>query len=118
MSANARNILVWVLRALVAALFLFAGFAKLSGQPMMVDEFARVGFGDWFRLFTGALEVAGGVATLIPAVSLWGAALLLCADIGAFFAQAFVLHDDVIHTFVIGAVIAGLIYLQRGRLRT
>jgi putative oxidoreductase len=111
------NIAVWILRVVVAALFLFAGFMKLSGQPMMVAEFDTVGLGQWFRSFTGILEVAGAVATLIPAVSALGAVLLLLVDAGAFVAQVAVLHMDWIHPIVIGAFIAALIYLQRDALK-
>lgn len=107
------GILVWVLRVLVAGLFLFAAFAKLSGNQMMVDEFAVIGLGQWFRYLTGILELAGAILVLIPAVSVAGALILLAVDAGAFVAQAFVLHGDVIHTFVIGAVLGLLIWLQR-----
>jgi uncharacterized membrane protein YphA (DoxX/SURF4 family) len=111
------NIAVWILRVVVAALFLFAGLMKLSGQDMMVQEFDTVGLGQWFRSFTGILEVVGAVATLVPAVSALGAVLLLLVDAGAFVAQVGVLHMDWIHTIVIGAVIAALIYLQRDALK-
>jgi uncharacterized membrane protein YphA (DoxX/SURF4 family) len=111
------KIAVWILRVLVAAVFLFAAFMKLSGQPMMVEEFATVGLGQWFRDFTGVLEVVGAVATLVPAVSPLGAVLLLAVDAGAFVAQVAVIHMDWVHTIVIGAVIAALIYLQRDALR-
>ncbi|MDE2016103.1 MAG: DoxX family protein [Hyphomicrobiales bacterium] len=113
---SAGTFAIWALRVLAAALFLFAGFAKLSGQAMMVQEFARVGVGQWFRYFTGAMEIAGGVAALIPAFSPLGAVALLCVDAGAFVAQVSILHDDWIHTLVIGAALCALIYLQRGRL--
>jgi uncharacterized membrane protein YphA (DoxX/SURF4 family) len=111
------NIAVWILRVVVAALFLFAGLMKLSGQDMMVQEFDTVGLGQWFRSFTGILEVVGAVATLVPAVSALGAVLLLLVDAGAFVAQVGVLHMDWIHTIVIGAIIAALIYLQRDALK-
>ena len=111
------NIAVWILRVVLAALFLFAGLMKLSGQEMMVQEFDTVGLGQWFRSFTGILEVVGAVATLVPAVSALGAVLLLLVDAGAFVAQVGVLHMDWIHTIVIGAVIAALIYLQRDALK-
>ncbi len=104
---------IWVLRVLVAALFLFASVMKLSGQPMMVAEFDTVGLGQWFRYLTGALELIGGIGVLIPRFSVLSAILLLLVDIGAFVAQVAVLHMDWVHTIVIGAVIALLIYLQR-----
>jgi hypothetical protein len=46
-------------------------------------------------------------------VSAFGALILLAVDVGAFFAQLLILHQDVIHTIVIGLLLAGLVYLQR-----
>lgn len=113
MPANIMTIVTWALRLLVAAAFLFFGFMKLSGNPMMVEELGRIGLGDWLLYFTGACEVIGAILVLIPGFTGFGALLLLCVDIGAFFAQAFILHGDVVHTIVIGAVLATLLYLTR-----
>jgi len=82
----------------------------------MVDEFAKVGLGQWFRFFTGALELAGAIAILVPRTSPFGALLLLCVDVGAFVAQISVLHVDWIHTIVIGAALAAVVFMQRDRL--
>jgi uncharacterized membrane protein YphA (DoxX/SURF4 family) len=114
-ASRSKTIVLWILRILMAALFLFASFMKLSGKPMMVDEFNTVGLGQWFRYFTGALELAGGVAILVPSVSAFAAIVLLAVDAGAFVAQIAVLHMDWIHTVVIGAILAAVIYLQRDR---
>ena len=111
------NVVVWILRVVVAALFLFAASMKLTSQPMMVQEFDMVGLGQWFLYFTGVLEVVGAVAILIPSVSVLGAVLVLAIDAGAFVAQVAAIHSDWIHTIVIGAVIAALIYLQRDALK-
>jgi len=111
------GIVLWALRALMAALFLFAAYMKLSGNPQMVAEFAKVGLGDWFRVFTGALELIGGVFILVPAYSALAAFLLLLVDVGAFFAQVTRIHDDWIHPIPIALILAAIIYLQRGALR-
>ena len=111
---NWKLIALWALRVLIAALFLFAGFMKLSSNPDMVAEFSQIGLGDGFRYLTGVIELAGGVALLIPAVSLYGAAILLCVDVGAGVAQLAVLHKDIIHVIVIAVAIVGVIYLGRG----
>lgn len=113
MSPNVKNILTWVLRVLVAGLFAFAGFMKLSGQPMMVEEFGVVGLGDWFRIFTGVVEILGAAAVLYPVTTAWGALLLLCVDAGAFIAQVTRIHQDWVHTIVIGAVIVALLYMTK-----
>ena len=117
MSPNIRNIVIWILRVLITGLFAFAGFMKLSGQPMMVEEFGVVGLGDWFRIFTGLVEIVGAAAVLYPVTTAWGALLLLCVDIGAFIAQVTRIHQDWVHTIVIGAVIAGLLYLTRSTIQ-
>jgi putative oxidoreductase len=110
------TIVLWVLRVLAAALFLFAGFMKLAGHPTMVQEFDLVGLGQWFRYLTGVLELVGGVAILVPSVSVFGAILLLVVDVGAFIAQVSILHMDWIHTIVVAAILGAVIFLQRGRL--
>lgn len=115
-ASRSKTITLWVLRVLLAALFLFACFMKLSGQQMMIDEFNTIGLGQWFRYFTGLLELAGGVALLVPAASVYGAIVLLVVDAGALITQVAVLHGDWIHAIVIGALLAIVIYLQRDRL--
>ena len=92
-------------------------FAKLSGQQRMVEGFDLLPVGQWFRYFVGLLETVGGIAVLVPAVSGLGALLLLVVDVGAFFAQVFFLHEDWIHTIVIGAILIALIYVQRDAIR-
>ena len=114
-ASRSKTIVLWILRILMAALFLFASYMKLTDNPMMVDEFNTIGLGQWFRYLTGALELAGGVAILVPSVSVFAALVLLAVDAGAFITQIAVLHGDGIHTVVIGAILASVIYLQRDR---
>jgi len=64
------------LRILGAAAFLAAGGAKLAGVPMMVEVFDHIGIGQWFRVVTGLIEIAGAVALLVPATAAVGGALL------------------------------------------
>ena len=108
-----RNITLWMLRVLVAFIFLAAAAMKLSAQPMMVAEFQKVGLGQWFRYAVGLAELAGGAGVLLPRTTWVGAALLLLVDVGAFFAQVTTLHMDWIHTIVIGAILVALIYFSR-----
>ncbi len=116
-TSGLKKIGLWALRIVVAGLFLFAAYMKLSGQPMMIHEFDIVGLGQWFRYVTGSLEVLGALMVLVPTVSALGGCLLLLVDVGAFVAQVAVLHGDWIHTIVIGLVIGLLIYLQRRQLQ-
>ena len=54
-------LLGWLLCLLLAFVFLFAVGVKLLSKPVMVEEFNRIGLGQWFRYVTGALEVFGAI---------------------------------------------------------
>jgi len=58
----------------------------------MVQEFAQVGLGQWFRYFTGILEVTGAAAIVIPPLSRWGAILPATVMSGAAVAHITALH--------------------------
>ena len=81
--SGAKNAALWALQILTAAAFLMAGFGKLSGQPMMVETFDKVGIGQWFRYVTGGIEVASAILLLIPRLASVGAGLLVCTMTGA-----------------------------------
>ena len=66
----------WILRGGVALFFISAGFDKFT--PGWVRLFQEIGFGDWFRAFTGVVEILGGVLVLIPWTVTVGLALLGC----------------------------------------
>ena len=100
-------IALWVFKVILALAFLVFGSFKLSGAPMMVHEFDVIGLGQWFRYFTGGIEVAGALLLLIPATWRLGTLAVLAVSCGAFATQAFVLHGDVIHTVVL-IVLTGL----------
>ena len=82
-SGKVRTIALWILSGLVALAFFGAGGAKLAGAAAMVDLFDKVGRGQWFRYFTGLLEVAGGIGLLIPRYAFYAAGLLAVVMVGA-----------------------------------
>ena len=87
------KITFWTLRILLAGVFLFSAFGKLSGNPMMVQMFETIGIGQWFRYFTGSLELLGSIGLLVS--SLVGLASLGLAGImiGAIITHFTILHD-------------------------
>lgn len=86
------NVLAWIIAVLLAVVFVFAGGAKLLGAPAMVQEFAQIGVGQWFRYFTGLLEVSGAIGVLIPKYRLWAALQIAVVMVGATAANIWVLH--------------------------
>jgi putative oxidoreductase len=83
------TIALWVTQIALAAMFLFAGGSKLFGAPAMVNLFAAIGLGQWFRYVTGAIEISAAVALLIPSAALFGAILLVPTMFGAATANLF-----------------------------
>lgn len=88
----AANILAWILAVLLAVVFLFAGGVKLFGTRAMVQEFAQIGIGQWFRYLTGVLEVTGAIGMLIPRCRFWAALQIAVVMAGATAANIVVLH--------------------------
>jgi len=90
-SGRVRTLTLWILSGLVALAFLGAGGAKLAGAASMVELFDKVGRGQWFRYFTGLLEVAGAIGLLIPRYAFYAAGLLAVVMVGAVIAHLTVL---------------------------
>jgi putative oxidoreductase len=109
------NALAWILAILLAIAFTLAGGVKLIGVPGMVQEFAQIGLGQWFRYFTGALELSGAIGLLIPRVRFWAALQIAVVMVGATFANLAVLHVPVLArvTAILLALALVLAWLRR-----
>ena len=101
------------LRYAFGALFIVAGVAKLSGTALEVQAFQTIGLGMWFLYFVGIWELVAGVLMFITSKKYFGALLIVCVCFGAFLAQVFVLHQDWIHTVVLGSLAVHLTYQNR-----
>ena len=115
--ARLKTIGFWLLKVLLAALFIFTGGAKLVGFPTMVDVFERVGLGQWFRYFTALLELGGAALLLWPSTTAFGALVLTIVSAGAFVAQLLVLHEDIAHTIVVALILGTIVWTHRDQLR-
>src|SRR5262245_64039750 len=70
-------------QALLGLVFVAAGAAKLAGLDLTVRQFDLIGLGQWFRYPFAALEIAGGLALLVPRAAVYGALVLSCLIVGA-----------------------------------
>jgi putative oxidoreductase len=68
----------WVLRGAIALVFVLFGLEKFPSAPgtPWVKLFQQIGFGPWFRYFTGVVEIIGAALVLIPWTARAGLALL------------------------------------------
>jgi uncharacterized membrane protein YphA (DoxX/SURF4 family) len=105
-----------ILQGLLAAAFLAAGGAKLFGVPTLVQLFDQIGAGQWFRIVTGLVEVAGAVALLVPGFAALGAAWLGATMFFAVLTHFFILHTSALPALVLLALNVAVVWLRRDQL--
>lgn len=107
------SVTCWVLQGLAAFAFLAAGGSKLAAAPAMVEMFAKLGAGQWFRYLTGSLEVIGAVGLLVPRAAFYGAVLLAAVMIGAVVTHLAVLGGSPVPALVLLAIVGTVAWLRR-----
>ena len=116
-SSKAKNVALWALQILTAAAFLLAGFGSLSGYPMMVETFEKIGIGQWFRYVTGVIEIASAILLLIPRLSAVGAALLVCTMAAAVLSHLFLIGGSPVAALVLLCFAAIILWGRFGTLK-
>ena len=74
---------LWLLQIVLALPFLPAGMAKVTSNPGFVRMFEKLGYPNGFYFVVGVVELAGAVGLLIPPVTPYAAAALMCVMAGA-----------------------------------
>jgi len=110
--SKGKTIALWSLQILAAAAFLMAGFAKLSGQPVMVQMFEKIGIGQWIRYVTGTVELVSAILLVVPRVVPVGAALLVCTMCVAVLTHLVRLGGSPLPPLVLGCLAALILWLR------
>jgi uncharacterized membrane protein YphA (DoxX/SURF4 family) len=103
----------WGLRILLAVLFFAAGAAKIAGVPVLVQIFAQIGLGQWFRFATAGVEIIGAIGLLVPGLTGIAAMWLGVTMFFAILAHLFVLKSNPGGAVVLFALCASLAWLMR-----
>ncbi len=98
----------WVIRVGIAVILGIAGSEKFQTNGEWVRIFHQIGWGDWFRYFTGVVELAGAAMVLIPYTVTLGLALLACTMLGAVVTHVAVMKDGAV-AVVPGIMAAGMV---------
>jgi putative oxidoreductase len=112
-----RRITLLAAKFALVLVFLATGTSKILGVQQLVDGFIQIGLGPWFRYLTGAIEIGGALLLLWPLTSGLGALILLGVSVGAFFVQLFIMHGDVVHTWVLATLSGSLAWGGRDALQ-
>ena len=105
---------LWGLQILLALAFLAAGGQKLAGTEAMVAMFDRIGAGQWFRVFTGVMEVGAAILVVIPRTAFAGAVLIAAIMVGAVLTHLAVIGGSAIPALVLLSVAAVVAWGRRG----
>ncbi len=117
-TARARGIavLTWLPRVVLALVFVGAGFAKLAGDPAMLQLFDAIGAGQGLRYVVGALELAGAIGVLVPRLCGLAAIGLALLMIGASITNVVVLGVSPAFTLLLFVLAAFTVWLRRPHL--
>jgi uncharacterized membrane protein YphA (DoxX/SURF4 family) len=78
-----KTISIYAAQILLGMVAIAAGYAKLTGTGLMVQQFQAIGFGQGFLMVAGTAEIAAGLCLLSPRGGILGAVLLASVMIGA-----------------------------------
>jgi uncharacterized membrane protein YphA (DoxX/SURF4 family) len=83
----------------------------------MVDMFADIGIGQWFRYVVGSLDIAGAIGLLVPRVCGLAAAGLAVLMLGAVITTIIRLDDSILMPLGLMILAAGVAVLRWPRTR-
>jgi len=78
-----KTISIYAAQILLGVIAIAAGYAKLTGTGVMVQQFQTIGLGYGFLMMAGTAEIAAGLCLLSPRGGILGALLLASVMIGA-----------------------------------
>jgi uncharacterized membrane protein YphA (DoxX/SURF4 family) len=107
-----KTVALWVVTVLLAAAFVSAGSMKFFSAEA-ATQFAQFGYPGWFLVLIGVIEVAGGVALLVPRLAPIAAAGLGVVMVGAVFTV--LRHDDAVKALapLVFLVLLGMVAYAR-----
>ena len=78
-----KTISIYAAQILLGMIAIAAGYAKLTGTGLMVQQFQAIGLGQGFLMVAGTAEIVAGLCLLLPRGGILGAVLLTCVMVGA-----------------------------------
>ena len=82
-TVDIKTVSIYAAQILLGMVAIAAGYAKLTGTGLMVQQFQAIGFGQGFLMVAGTAEIAAGLCLLSPRGGILGAVLLASVMVGA-----------------------------------
>ncbi|MBF9141158.1 DoxX family protein [Hymenobacter properus] len=117
MSPSVRNIIAWILQALLAAMFINAGVHKLIDLDGTAKNFEGMGLPGVLATVVGVAELLGGIGLLVPRTVRLAALGLIIIMIGAVFMHATKIPGGIAKGIpaLVALVLLVVVYLLRSR---
>src|SRR5215475_10305638 len=106
------NVALWIIQALLAALFLFAGDIKLVTPLDEMMKQMPIALPGWFVLLTGIVELLGAIGLILPWLLRVRSGLTPLAAAGL----VIVMIGATVYTFAAGQIASALMPLEVGLL--
>ncbi len=81
--SRAANVSLWTLQVLLAAVYAFSAYGKLTAEAQNVAGFQAMGLGNAGMYIIGSLELAGAIAMFVPRLTGLAATCFVALMIGA-----------------------------------
>jgi uncharacterized membrane protein YphA (DoxX/SURF4 family) len=78
-----KTVSIYAAQILLGVIAIAAGYAKLGGSGLMVQQFQALGLGTGFLMVAGCAEILAGFCLLLPRGGILGAVLLAGVMVGA-----------------------------------
>ncbi len=72
-------VVTWIFRAVIGLMFLVVGVEKLTGTMGTVPFFDAIGWGQWLRYTSGAVDAIGALLVFMPRFTSIGALMITCS---------------------------------------
>jgi uncharacterized membrane protein YphA (DoxX/SURF4 family) len=103
---------------ILGVVFLTVAAVKFTGSSRTPQMFDSIGWGQWFRYFTGTVDLIGAVLVLMPRKAFVGSLLLMCTvGFAAMLTFAGRIHDSPVPPLVLTALAATVAWLTRATVR-
>ena len=95
-TGKVRLTIAWFLRVLLGLTFVGIGIEKLTGTMGTIPFFEAIGWGQWFRYASGALDAAGALLIFVPRWTSNGALIITCTvGLGTFLCFTKALYNPI-----------------------
>jgi putative oxidoreductase len=78
-SSKIRTVVTWVLRCVIGLIFFVVGVEKLTGTMGTIPFFDAIGWGQWLRYVSGAVDAVGALLVFFPRFTSVGALMIACS---------------------------------------